>query len=120
MRRMREGIRRMSSGVRPTVLGSSAGSPSGSVPSGSRRAARCPCVRCALTSEVAAWTACSSCSSGGPAASGAGAVAAAVAAGGGGWGRRPELHAEAGEDRLVEAVLALELLLDDLQEPPGL
>ena len=44
-------------------VGSSAGSPSGSVPSGSSRAARWPWVRWAFSSEVAACTACSSSSS---------------------------------------------------------
>ena len=51
------GIRAISSGVRPSGSGSSAGSPSGSRPSGSSLAARWPCVRWALSSEVAAWTA---------------------------------------------------------------
>ena len=36
--------------------GSSAGSPIGSEPSGSSRAARWPCIRCALTSAIAAAT----------------------------------------------------------------
>ncbi len=61
---------RISSGVRFTVAGSSAGSPTGSEPSGSRRAARWPCMRCAFTIEVAAWTACSSASSGAPVSAG--------------------------------------------------
>ena len=39
------GIARISSGVRRTVAGSSAGSPTGSEPSGSSRAARWPCMR---------------------------------------------------------------------------
>ena len=43
--------------------GSSAGSPGGSDPSGSMRAARWPCVRCALTSDMAAATPPSSSSS---------------------------------------------------------
>src|SRR5204863_395694 len=47
----------------------------GSEPSGSRRAARWPCVRCALTSAIAAATPPSSCSSA--------ATAGGVAAGGG-------------------------------------
>ncbi len=48
-----------SSGVRrgSSRSGSSAGSPGGSLPSGSRRAARWPCMRCALTSAIAAATA---------------------------------------------------------------
>ena len=68
-------MRRISSSVRLTVAGSSAGSPMGGEPSGSRRAARWPCIRCAFTSEVAACTACSS------AASATGAAAGVVAAG---------------------------------------
>src|SRR3954466_9870893 len=117
MRRILAGIRPMISGVRPTVLGSSAGSPSGSEPSGSRRAARCPWVRCALTSDVAAWTAWSIASSGMPAGGGGGPRGGAPGGGGGGWRRgRPELGAERGEDAVVEAVLAVEVRLDELEE----
>ena len=47
---------RMISGVRPSGSGSSAGSPTGSLPSGSSRAARYPCVRCAFTIDMAAAT----------------------------------------------------------------
>ena len=43
-------------------------------------------------------------------------AAAAAAAGAGGAGARAELRAERGEDAVVEAVLALEVVLDDLQE----
>src|SRR3954454_5702955 len=127
MRRILAGIWAMTSGVRPTVFGSSAGSPSGSEPSGSRRAARWPCVRCALTSDVAACTACSIVSSGMAAgaarARAAGAAAAGGGRGGGGGGRcrrRAELDAERGEDAVVEAVLAGEVGLDQLQEAPRL
>ena len=114
----------MISGDRPTVVGSSAGSPSGSVPSGSRRAARWPWVRWALSSEVAACTACSICSSTtAPVDGAAGAAsraAAAAAAGRRRRGRGPELGAERGEDAVVEAVIALQVGLDDLQEAPRL
>ena len=111
-------MRRISSSLRPTVAGSSAGSPTGSEPSGSSRAARWPCMRCAFTSEVAAWTAWSS-------------AASATGAGGGARGRRHRLggghragaapaalegHADRLEDRVVEAVLALEQLVDAAQE----
>src|SRR3954469_1898527 len=75
-------MRRISSSVRLTVAGSSAGSPTGSEPSGSSRAARWPCMRCALTRLVAAWTAWSS------AASATGAAAGVAAAGGGAVERR--------------------------------
>ena len=61
--------------------GSSEGSPTGSEPSGSSRAARWPCVRCALTSAIAAATPPRSCGSG---AEGAGAAAGAGSAGGAG------------------------------------
>ena len=83
-------------------------------------------MRCALISDTAAWTACSSASSGGR-GRGAGAVvggrraaAAAAAAGAGGCGASAELGAEVLEDRLVEAVLALQVGLDDLEELAGL
>ena len=51
-------MRRCSSGVSLGIRrsGSSAGSPTGSEPSGSRWAARWPCMRCALTSAIAAAT----------------------------------------------------------------
>ena len=82
----------MISGVRPSGSGSSAGSPSGSEPSGSSCAARWPCVRCALISDIAAWTACSSSSVGlgGAAPAPARSVrrAAAAAAAGAGAVRR--------------------------------
>jgi hypothetical protein len=71
-------MRLMRSSFRPTVAGSSAGSPTGSAPSGSSRAARWPCIRCAFTREVAACTACSSAASATGAAS-PGAAGAAVA-----------------------------------------
>ena len=48
------------------------------------------------------------------------AAAAAAAAGAGGCGRRAELDAERREDALVEAVLALEVGLDGLEEAPRL
>ena len=115
-------------GSGPSGSGSSDGSPSGSRPSGSRWAARWPWVRWALSSEVAAWTACmqsprrarrSGCGGGAagaarrprPAARGAGAAARAAP------GR---VDAEVGEDLLVEAVLALQQRLDALQEAAGL
>ncbi len=83
-RRTEAGMRRMSSSFRPTVAGSSAGSPTGSDPSGSSRAARWPCMRCALTSEVAACTAWSSAASAtapaaGLVAAGTGSAAVTVA-----------------------------------------
>ena len=58
-------MRACSSGVSfgSSRSGSSDGSPTGSEPSGSRRAARWPCVRCALTSAIAAATPPSSCAS---------------------------------------------------------
>jgi len=57
------GMRRWSSGVSLGIRrsGSSAGSPTGSEPSGSRRAARWPCILCALTRAIAAATAPRSC-----------------------------------------------------------
>ncbi len=73
-RRIEAGILAISSGVRPSGSGSSAGSPSGSEPSGSSRAARWPCVRCALISDIAAWTACSSSRFGSAEVAGAGSV----------------------------------------------
>src|SRR4029079_2530057 len=127
MRRILAGIRAMISGVSPNVFGSSAGSPSGSEPSGSSRAARWPWVRWALMSDVAAWTAWSIVSSGMPGAA-AGARAAARAAGAGrrgrgGHGRRrggAELDAERREHAVVEAVLAVEVGLEQLEEAPRL
>ena len=70
------GMRSCSSGVSGGIsrVSSSAGSPSGSEPSGSSRAARWPCMRCALTSAIAAATAPSSVSSIRPAAGGSGAA----------------------------------------------
>ena len=58
-------MRACSSGVSlgSSRSGSSDGSPTGSDPSGSSRAARWPCVRCALTSAIAAATPPSSCAS---------------------------------------------------------
>ena len=73
-RRIEAGILAMISGVSFSGSGSSAGSPSGSEPSGSSRAARWPCVRWALISDIAAWTACSSWRSGSPATAGAASV----------------------------------------------
>ena len=123
MRRIVAGILAISSGVRPSGSGSSAGSPSGSEPSGSSRAARWPCVRWALSSDVAACTACSSSSVGAaPAASATGAArgrgrgrrgAAARAAGPSATPRSPKTS-------LVEAVLALQQRLDAREEAPGL
>ena len=78
-------MRAISSSVRLTVAGSSAGSPTGSDPRGSRSAARWPCIRWALTTEVAAWTACRSEASAIRAAAGiaaAGTGSAAVTAAG--------------------------------------
>ena len=63
IRRIEAGIRPIRSGVRLRFSGSSAGSPLPSPPSGFRCAARWPWVRYALSSEVAACTACSSSSS---------------------------------------------------------
>ena len=65
-RRTDAGIRACSSGVSfgSSRSGSSDGSPTGSEPSGSSRAARWPWVRCALTSAIAAATPPSSCASG--------------------------------------------------------
>ena len=110
-------MRRISSSFRPTVAGSSAGSPTGSEPSGSSRAARWPCIRCALTSEVAACTAWSS------AASATGRPPRRGRRGGrdrlgGGHARRlrRRLHAHRSEHGVVEAVLALEQLVDAAQE----
>ena len=105
--------------------GSSAGSPSGSEPSGSSRAARWPCVRCALISDVAAWTACSSCSSVGAGGAGAGRRGVARRGRRGGGRRRRRAAAPSSAPRsaktpLVEAVLALQVGLDDLQEAAGL
>ena len=75
-------------------------------------------MRCALTSDDAAWTACSSSSEGsapGWAAGGLRGVARGGGRRGGGRrrGRRAELDAELAEDALVEDVLALQVLLDD-------
>ena len=47
-------------------------------------------------------------------------AAAAAAAGAGGTRRRAELGAQRGEDAVVEAVVALQVGLDDLQEAPRL
>ena len=70
------GIRACSSGVSfgSSRSGSSDGSPTGSEPSGSSRAARWPCVRCALTSAIAAATPPRSCRSGAAARRGGAAV----------------------------------------------
>src|SRR5919198_1421294 len=111
-------MRRMSSGVRATLSGSRAGSPTGSEPGGSSRAARCPCIRWAFTSEVAACTAWSRAGSGAWVAAGIAAAGTGSSAGG---GRGPgALHAAAQRDRfedaLVEAVGALEELVDPAQE----
>ena len=103
--------------------GSSAGSPTGSDPSGSRRAARWPCMRWAFTSEVAAWTAWSSAASATCAAAGvvaAGTGSAAVAAAGSAAPSARARHAHGLEDPVVEAVLALEQLVDAAQERPRL
>ena len=62
-------------------IGSSEGSPTGSEPSGSSRAARWPWVRCALMRAIAAATPPRSCASG---AEVAGAAVGAGAAGGAG------------------------------------
>ena len=120
----RAGIRAMSSGVRPSGSGSSAGSPSGSAPSGSSCAARWPCVRCAFSSDVAAWTACSSSSS---TVRRAARPSARLARGRGRGGRRRRRGRRrrastpsSCEELLVEAVLALQVLLDDREEAPGL
>src|SRR5439155_524259 len=64
--------------------GSRAGSPTGSLPRGSRRAARWPCVRNALTSDIAAATPPSRSSSGG-AAAGSGVGAASGVGAGAAW-----------------------------------
>ena len=75
-------------------------------------------MRCALTSETAAWTACSSSSLGRRALLGGLAVAHGRRRGGGrrGLRQRAERRLEVLEERLVEAVLALEVGLDDLEE----
>src|SRR5665213_3157497 len=64
MCRIFAGIFAVISGVSPSPSGSRPGSPSGSEPSGSRRAARWPWLRKRDSSVLAACTACSSCSSG--------------------------------------------------------
>ncbi len=65
IRRIEAGIRSISSGVRLRLSGSSAGSPfGGASASGLTFAARCPWVRNAFSSEVAACTACRSSRSG--------------------------------------------------------
>ena len=56
MRSTFDGIAAMTSGVRPSGPGRAPGSPIGGVPSGSRCAARWPCMRNALTSAIAAAT----------------------------------------------------------------
>src|SRR5881397_2101389 len=56
MRSTSEGIFAKTSGVSPSGAGSSAGSPGGSEPSGSRRAAMWPKWRNAFTSDIAAAT----------------------------------------------------------------
>src|SRR4051812_47370480 len=136
MRRILAGIRAMISGVRPTVFGSSAGSPSGSEPSGSRRAARGPWGGWALVRDVAAWAAWGIAPSGPPGGAGGGPRGDGLehrlvghagrrggrprrgGRGGRGGGRRgrPELDAQRGEDAVVEAVLAVEIGLDQLEE----
>ncbi len=94
----------MTSGVRPTFSGTSAGSPGGLAPSGSRSAARWPWLRCALTTDIAAATPASSSSSTGPvAADGAGPPPPRAAARSGAGAAR---EAEALAHLLVEAVLA--------------
>src|SRR3954467_5177082 len=120
-------MRRISSSVRLTVAGASAGSPTGSEPSGSSCAARWPCMRCALTRLVAAWTACSSAASATGAA--AGVVAGGDRAAGGRRARRGRGHrrravlaadhaveSERLQHAVVEAILALEKLVDAAQE----
>ena len=69
MRSTFDGIAAMTSGVRPSGPGSSAGSPIGGVPSGSSSAARWPCIRNAFTSAIAAATWYSISGAMGPAAS---------------------------------------------------
>ncbi len=111
-------------GVRPSGSGSSAGSPSGSRPSGSSWAARWPWVRCALSSEVAAWTAWQQLFVRAPrpgAPAGAPASAPARSAGAARARRqRRQRHAEVAEHALVEARLAVQVGLDPLQEPARL
>ena len=112
-------MRRIRASVRCTVAGSSAGSPTGSEPSGSSRAARWPCMRCALTRLVAAWTACSSASSATGAAAGvaaAGTGSSAVTGVGPSAPVTTALEAERLEHAVVEAVLALEQLVHAAQE----
>src|SRR5947207_410024 len=104
MRRILAGILAISSGVRLRGSGSSAGSPSGSVPSGSSRAARWPCMRWAFSSDVAACTAWSICSSTKPAGMGAGSRATAAAAAGVVGGERVRARLV---DQLVEGGLEL-------------
>ena len=108
------------SGVRPSASGSRPGSPSGSEPSGSRRAARWPWLRTRLTSVLAACTACSSSSLGRRRRSGGAARRRRPPR------RQPAPAAARGRARrrataktlLVEAVLALQVLLDQRQEAP--
>ena len=126
MRRILAGILAMISGVRPSGSGSSAGSPSGSWPSGSSLAARWPWVRWAFSSDVAACTACIVRSSSArsipapSAAGGAGAAAAAARPAPAGRAAGRAAAPSAAKTPLVEAVVALQVLLDDLQEPAGL
>ncbi len=121
MCRIFAGIFAVISGVRPSASGSRPGSPSGSEPSGSSRAARWPWLRKRESSVLAACTACSSSSSGtalGALSAAEEAAAEAAAAGAGGDGSGAELDAERREHVLVEAVLALQVLLDLAQEAP--
>ena len=81
-------------------------------------------MRCAFSRETAAWTPRRR-SSSGSAAVGSGGLAASRAdrrRGGGRRrrGQRREVRAELVEELVVEVVLALQVLLDDLQEAPGL
>ena len=116
MRRIRAGILAISSGVRPSGSGSSAGSPSASRPSGSSLAARWPWVRWALSSEVAACTAPSSSSSGTVTVGRRRCRPRRCRCRRRGWRELGQLRPEVAEHGLVEAVLALEVGLDPLQE----
>ena len=89
-RRNDAGMRAWSSAVRvgSSRNGSSAGSPTGADPSGSSSAARCPCIRYALTSAIAAATPPSSSGSGAATTGWSSGTRGAVAVGGGSATRR--------------------------------
>src|SRR5665213_1743845 len=110
MCRIFAGIFAVISGVSPSPSGSRPGSPSGSEPSGSRRAARWPWLRKRDSSVLAACTACSSCSSGTSlgARSDAEEAAAASAAASSASDRAPS---DVPDEQLLQAVQAASTLL---------